>query len=268
MDIGKKKFDLENQQYIMGILNVTPDSFSDGGQYKSLDEAVRRAQKMIAEGADIIDIGGESTRPGYEQISEEEEIARVVPVIEALKSRFDIPLSLDTYKSKVAAAGISGGVDLINDIWGLKADPQMARVIAQGKVVTCLMHNRREAVYQEFLPDVITDLKESIELATAAGIAKGKIILDPGVGFAKSLEENLQVINHLDCLKQLGLPMLLGTSRKSVIGRVLDEPVSEREEGTQVTTVIGMMRGASIFRVHNVKGNKRALQMAQAILER
>ena len=267
MLIGKTEFDLENKQYIMGILNVTPDSFSDGGSFQALDEAFFHAEKMINEGADIIDIGGESTRPNYERVSDEEEIARVAPVIEGIKARFDVPISLDTYKSQVAQAGIDVGADMINDIWGLKADPEMAQVVAKGQVAVCLMHNRQAAPYQDFLTQVLVELQQSLDLAQTAKIPRERIILDPGVGFAKSLEENLKIIHHLDALKPLGFPVLLGTSRKSVIGLTLGVDTGEREEGTLVTTVIGMMKGASIFRVHNVKGNKRALTMAQAILE-
>ncbi|MCP1109807.1 dihydropteroate synthase [Lachnospiraceae bacterium PF1-21] len=267
MVIGKREFDLENKQYIMGILNVTPDSFSDGGRFQALDEALFHVEQMTEEGADIIDIGGESTRPNYEPVSDEEEIGRIVPVIEKIKARFDVPLSLDTYKSQVAQAGIDAGADMINDIWGLKADPKMAQVVAKGQVAVCLMHNRQAAPYQDFISQVQIELQQSLDLAKSAGIADERIILDPGVGFAKSLEENLKIINHLDALKTLGYPVLLGTSRKSVIGQTLGVDIQEREEGTLVTTVIGMMKGASVFRVHNVKGNKRALAMARAIIE-
>ena len=264
MKIGNTEFDLKNKTYIMGILNATPDSFSDGGHYNRLDAALKHVEEMIGEGAHIIDIGGESTRPGYTQISEEEEIERVVPVIEAVKRNFDIPVSIDTYKSKVAQAAVAAEADLINDIWGLKYDAKMAEVIAKNNVACCLMHNRKEAVYQDFFNDVISDLKECVSIAEAADIDKEKIILDPGVGFAKSYEQNLEVIRRIGEFNQLGFPVLLGTSRKSVIGLTLDLPVTERVEGTLVTTVFAVMGGCSFVRVHDVLANARAIKMTEA----
>ena len=266
MKIGNREFEEHGKTYIMGILNVTPDSFSDGGKWNDRDRALFHVEKMCKEGMDILDIGGESTRPGYTQVSDEEEIGRVVPIIEAVKQRFDIPISLDTYKSSVAEAGIVAGVDLINDIWGLKYDDKMAEVIAKSKLPCCLMHNRKDAEYQEFLKDVKSDLVESLTLAAKAGIESNKIILDPGVGFAKKYEQNLQIINHMEQLHELGCPLLLGTSRKSVIGLALDLPKDERMEGTLATTVIGVMKGCSFVRVHDVKENYRAVKMAEAIL--
>ncbi len=266
MKIGNHEFDLENQAYIMGILNVTPDSFSDGGNYNDLDRALFQTEKMVNEGAAIIDIGGESTRPGHEKITDDQEIARVVPVIEAVKSRFDIPVSLDTYKSRVAQAGIEAGADLINDIWGLQWDEELANVIARAEIPCCLMHNRNDMDYYDFLEDFCKDMRNILHTASKAGISGDKIILDPGVGFAKTVEQNLSIINHLDIMRQWNLPILLGTSRKSVIGLTLDLPVDQREEGTAATTVIGRMKGASIFRVHDVKTNIRALRMTEAII--
>ncbi len=268
MKIGSREFEIGKHTYVMGILNVTPDSFSDGGNYRQLDKALYRVEEMITEGMDILDIGGESTRPGYEQISEEEEIARVAPVIEAVKQRFQIPVSLDTYKSKVAEAGIQAGADLINDIWGLKYEEEMASLLAKEQIPCVLMHNRKEAVYRDYLGEVITDLKESLEIAHHAGIEKDKIILDPGVGFGKTYEQNLQIIQNLEILQELGAPLLLGTSRKSVIGLTLDLPADERLEGTLVTTVFGVMKGCSFVRVHDVKENVRAIKMAEALLGR
>lgn len=265
MIIGKKEFDTANQTYIMGILNVTPDSFSDGGTHNELDAALFHAEKMVNEGCDIIDVGGESTRPGYTLLSDEEEIARVVPVIERLKKEFDTPISLDTYKSGVAHAGILAGADLINDIWGLKYDVNMAKTIADANVACCLMHNRKEAVYDSFVEDVLIDLNETIELAQAAGIPDEKIMLDPGVGFGKTYEQNLMIIREMNALSTFGYPILLGTSRKSVIGLTLDLPVTEREEGTLVTTVMAVMDHVSFVRVHDVEKNKRAIKMAKAI---
>lgn len=268
MRIGTKEFYTKENTYVMGILNVTPDSFSDGGKFQGVDAALKRAETMKIEGADIIDIGGESTRPGYTPVSESEEMDRILPIVEAIKDRIDIPISVDTYKSNVAEAAIQAGADLINDIWGLKADSQMANVIARYDVACCLMHNRKNADYVDFMEEMMRDLQESIMIAKKAGIAEQKIILDPGVGFAKSYEQNLTAIRSLDQLNKLGYPVLLGTSRKSVIGLTLDLPSDERLEGTLVTTVVAAEKGAAFVRVHDVKENKRAIQMANAIFER
>ena len=268
MRIGGKEFDLKKNTYIMGILNVTPDSFSDGGRYDGLDRAIEHAKQMIQEGVDIIDVGGESTRPGHVQITEEEEIARVVPVIRKLKEEFDIPVSIDTYKSAVAAAAIEAGADLVNDIWGLKYDEKIADVIAKHNVACCLMHNRDNTEYSNFLDDFMEDMRECIRLAKAAGIADDKIILDPGVGFGKTYEMNLEIIDKLEIMQKLNYPILLGTSRKSVIGLTLDLPADQRMEGTVATTVIGVMKGVAFVRVHDVKENYRALKMTEAILGR
>lgn len=267
MKIGTKEFDFKNHCYIMGILNVTPDSFSDGGKWNDMDAALKHAEEMIAEGCDILDIGGESTRPGYTLLSDEEEISRVLPVIEAVKGRFDIPISLDTYKSKVAEAGLKAGADLINDIWGCKYDPEMASVIARSGAACCLMHNRKEAVYNNYLEDVLEDLRECVRIAKAACVADDRIILDPGIGFGKTYEHNLELMNHVEILQQLGYPVLLGTSRKSMIGLTLDLPATERLEGTLATTVMGVMKGCSIVRVHDVKANKRAVAMTEKLLQ-
>lgn len=220
---------------------------------------------MLAEGADIIDVGGESTRPGYTLISDEEEIERTARVIEAIKKEFDVPVSLDTYKSGVAKAGIEAGADLINDIWGLKWDGTMAEVLAESGVAACLMHNRRDTDYGDFLEDVMADLQETMDLAAEAGIAKEKIMLDPGIGFAKDLNQNLKMMKHLELMSRWDVPVLLGTSRKSMIGLTLDLPSDQRVEGTVATTVCGYMKGCRFFRVHDVKENKRALDMIEAI---
>lgn len=266
MRIGSREFDTEHRTYIMGILNVTPDSFSDGGKYNDLDAAIRHAQELVQDGADILDVGGESTRPGHVRITEEEEIGRVVPVIEKLNREFDITVSIDTYKSSVAEAALQAGASLVNDIWGLKYDDRMAEVIATHQAACCLMHNREKAEYLNFLPEVLMDLQKSVDIARRAGIAKDKIILDPGVGFGKTYEMNLEIIKELNRLKFMEYPILLGTSRKSVIGLTLDLPSDQREEGTLVTTVLGILSGCAFVRVHDVKGNKRAIQMAEAIL--
>lgn len=268
MKIGNKIFDTEQKCYVMGILNVTPDSFSDGGKWNSLDAALKHTEEMIAQGADIIDIGGESTRPGHQQISEAEEIERVVPVIEAVRSRFDIPISVDTYKSKVARPAIEAGADLLNDIWGLKYDPEMAKLVAETKVACCLMHNREQADYQDFMKEFLQDLGESIKIAEEAGIAEDKIILDPGVGFGKTYELNLEVIREISQMHQYGYPILLGTSNKSMIGNALDLPTEERLEGTLATTAFGVLHGCAFVRVHRIRENKRVIRMIEAIMGR
>ncbi|MGN0204169.1 MAG: dihydropteroate synthase [Coprococcus sp.] len=265
MIIGNRDFDIEKHTAIMAILNVTPDSFSDGGSYKDMDAVRRRVSQMMAEGADIIDIGGESTRPGHVPVSDEEEIERVIPVVECLKSEFDIPLSVDTYKSAVAIEALKAGCDMINDIWGLQADSAMGTVIAKAGAACCLMHNRNSRDYGEFIPECLKDMKKILETAEQAGIPKEKIILDPGVGFGKNYEHNLMVMKHLKDFKQLGSPLLLGTSRKSMIGLALDLPVTERVEGTLVTTVMAVMAQYAFVRVHDVEANRRAIRMAEAI---
>lgn len=265
MKIGNREFDVKNQCYIMGILNVTPDSFSDGGKFRRPDQAFFHVEEMLREGMDIVDVGGESTRPGHTKISAQEEMERVLPVIEGIRARFDVPISLDTCKAAVAEAGIRAGADLINDIWGLKYDAGMAEVIAKAEVPCCLMHNREEAVYRDFITDVINDLRGSVSLAKAAGIRKEKMILDPGIGFGKTYEQNLEMIANLERLHVLGYPILLGCSRKSVIGLTLDLPAAERLEGTLTTTVIGVMKGCGFVRVHDVRENMRAVRMAEAV---
>lgn len=276
MIIGNKEFDIKNKTYVMGILNVTPDSFSDGGRWNNVDTALKHAEKMIQEGAHIIDVGGESSRPKHSRVDAEEEIRRTVPIVEAIKKRFDIPISIDTCKSSVAQANILAGADLVNDIWGLKYDMEMAKVIADSDAVCCLMHNRDNSgsfmhdhdntEYNNFMEDVKEDLREIIQLAKKAGIKDDKIILDPGVGFVKSYEQNLEVINCLEQFNELGYPVLLGTSRKSVIAQALNLPVDERVEGTLVTTVMAVIKGCAFVRVHDIKENVRAIKMAEAIL--
>ncbi len=267
MKIGNHTFDVASNCYVMGILNVTPDSFSDGGRWNDPDVALRHTADMIEEGAAIIDVGGESTRPGHVQISVEEEIARVVPIIQSIKKSFDIPVSIDSYKSQVVRAALDAGADMVNDIWGLKYDRKVASLIAEYQVPCCLMHNRPKAEYDSFLEDMCRDLQESVSIARDAGVSEHQIILDPGVGFGKTYEHNLLAIHHLERLTALGYPVLLATSRKSVIGTALDLPTDERLEGTLVTTVFGVLKGAAFVRVHDVKENVRAIRMAQAILQ-
>ncbi len=269
MRIGNKEFDVDNHTYVMGILNVTPDSFSDGGKYNNLSAAQRHVEEMIKNGVDIIDVGGESTRPGYTLISDEDEIKRVVPVIEMIKKNYDTPISVDTYKSNVAKAALDAGADLINDIWGFKYDSHMAETVAEYNAVCCLMHNRNieKNPYNNILDDIMQDMKGCINIAKKAGISDEKIILDPGIGFAKTCDENLLVMNNLEKMNDLGYPVLLGTSRKSMIGITLDLPVDERVEGTIATTVIGVMKKMAFVRVHDVKANLRAIKMTEAIIK-
>ncbi len=289
MRIGTRDFPIGEKTYVMGILNVTPDSFSDGGKYSGTLAALRQAEKMVGEGADLIDIGGESTRPGYAAVPAEEEISRVVPVIRELKKRFNIPLSVDTQKSSVAKEALFAGADMVNDIWGLRRDAEMAALVADTGAAVCIMHNRERAEYgglkhdgpgssslepasqksdresDGFMAEVKADLRESLAIAKRHGIKREKILLDPGVGFGKTYEQNLMVINHLDDIAALGYPVLLGVSRKSVIGLTLELPVGEREEGTIAANVVGAMKGCSFVRVHDVEKNVRALKMWDAI---
>lgn len=264
--IGEREFNTANRTYVMGILNVTPDSFSDGGMYSNMDAVLRRVEIMIREGADIIDVGGESTRPGFTEISSEEEMGRVIPVIEKIKKNFEIPISLDTSKAAVAQAGILSGANMINDITGLQGDGSMAKVIAKAQVPCVIMHNRVNKAYQDFWKELCQDLEAYIQTATDAGIEENRIIIDPGVGFAKTQEQNLEVMRRLEELGALGYPILLGVSRKSVIGNVLSLPVGERLEGTLATTVLAVAKGCSFVRVHDIKENVRAVKMAEAVL--
>ena len=293
LKIGNTDFDPAGRRvYIMGILNVTPDSFSDGGKFQQIDAALRHVEEMVRDGADIVDIGGESTRPGYVHITEAEEIERVARVVRAAKERFDVPVSVDTYKWRVMDALLSEGADLANDIWGLRygkfsgEEDHMAEVVAKHGVPVVIMHNdalarsreeRTEEQYRISLTeaeeeeDVILRVKngllDSIRIAKASGIAEDKIILDPGVGFAKTQEENLKVIQGLAKITKLDYPVLLAASRKSVIGNVLNLPPEEREEGTIVTSVMAAMAGCRFVRVHDVAANRRALDMTEAIIQ-
>ena len=266
MKIGSREFDTENKCYIMGILNVTPDSFSDGGRWDTFDSAMYHAEDMVRCGADIIDVGGESTRPGYTAIGEREETDRTSPVVEALHRRFDIPISIDTCKSAVAKAALDAGADIVNDIRGLSGDIGMPEVIARTGAACCLVHNRKIPDYHDFMKDLIDDLRLSAETALNAGINADRIILDPGIGFVKTYGMNLEAINRLDLVVELGYPVLLGVSRKSVIGTALELPVTERLEGSLAAAVIGVLRGASFIRAHDVKETRRAVAMAEAII--
>ncbi len=269
MDSNKLKQLLSGSKtVVMGILNATPDSFSDGGRYIDPIAAVARAREMIAQGADLIDVGGESTRPGAPAVSLEEELERVIPVIRALRQAgIDTPISIDTYKAETARQAIAAGASLLNDIWGLQKEPDMARVAIEYGCPIVLMHNRTEAVYANFIQDVIEDLQETVRRAHHAGIRDEQIILDPGIGFAKTYEQNLQLMNHLDRIVSLGYPVLLGTSRKSMIRRALNLPPDDVIEGTAATVALGIAQGCRFVRVHDVKAMRRVADMTDAILQ-
>ena len=263
-------FDYNKRTYIMGILNVTPDSFSDGGKFNSVDEALKHAIKMVEEGADIIDLGGESTRPGHKFVSAEEEISRIVPVIKRLKEEINVPISIDTYKSEVAEEALKLGVDMVNDVWGLTYDGKMADVVAKYDGEVCIMHNQDGTEYDKDIIESIKEfLLESVDIAIEAGIDKNKIVLDPGIGFGKTYEQNIEVLERLGELRDLGYPVLLGTSRKSVLGKILENSTpKERVNATVATTVLGVKDGVDIVRVHDVKENKEAAMVADAIYRR
>ncbi|OKP84146.1 dihydropteroate synthase [Paenibacillus helianthi] len=265
--IGAAELTLGERTLIMGILNVTPDSFSDGGLWDEPVRAVEHALQMASEGADIIDIGGESTRPGHQPVSQEEELARILPVIESIhRAAPHLPLSIDTYKAEVARKAIQAGAHIINDVWGAKADPNMAAVAAESGCPIILMHNRNDRNYQDLARDMSADLAESINLALAAGVRPENIIIDPGIGFAKDYTENLQAMMNLDRLSELGYPVLLATSRKKFIRTVLDLPADDVVEGTAATVAFGIAQGCQIVRVHDVSRIKRTVQMCDAML--
>lgn len=261
-----KTYNLARRTHIMGILNVTPDSFSDGGNYTTIDKAVKQAKKMEHDGADIIDIGGESTRPDHSPISVREELHRVTSIIEAVKANVNIPISIDTYKAETAKQAILAGAEIINDIWGAKKDPEMANIAAKYDVPIILMHNRKNKNYTSLIDNMTQDLEESIQIALEAGVDNKNIILDPGIGFALDAEDNLVVMNHLEYFVKLGYPILLGTSRKSFIGKVLNVPVEERDIGTGATTCLAITKGVQIVRVHDVKLHIQLSKMMDAML--
>jgi dihydropteroate synthase len=285
LQIGSSTFVWGSQTYIMGIINVTPDSFSGDGLMSDsqwVKRAVERGLRFAQEGAHILDVGGESTRPGAESVEIDEEMKRVLLVIEALSSEVALPISIDTYKAEVAAAALDAGAAMVNDVWGLRMDPLMADLCAQRQVPVVIMHNRshpRNAVqeerlggrylgteYDDLLADVANELQKSIDLAKQAGIPDEHIIIDPGIGFGKTVEQNLTLLNRLDTFKSLGYPLLLGPSNKSFIGYTLDLPLDDRVEGTAAAVAIGIERGADIVRVHQVKEMSRVARMADAIV--
>lgn len=269
MRIGPLTVKNDADFYVMGVLNITPDSFSDGGSYDSIAPALEHCEFLLAEGADIIDIGAESTRPGHEQISTEEEIARLLPILNTIRAAYpNIAISVDCYRAKTARLALEAGADMINDIWGLTYDGEMAGVVAEYGAALCIMHNRRDMNYKDLIGDLKDDLSSMLKLAEKAGIARSQICIDPGIGFAKRIEENLYVLRHLEELRYFELPVLLGTSRKGFLGLLLDGvPAKERDVATAATSVIGYEKGCRIFRVHDVRKTKEALTIAQAVAE-
>jgi dihydropteroate synthase len=272
MTIGTKVFDWGERTFVMGIVNATPDSFSGDGLLATgsagvVDRAVAQARAMVAAGADLLDVGGESTRPGHAPVAADEEVDRVVPIVAGLRAALpDVPLSVDTTKSAVASAALVAGADLVNDVWGVAEDDALARVAADGGVPIVLMHNRAEAVYADLIAEVVADIRAAIERAVRAGVAEDRIIVDPGFGFGKTAEHNVELLRRLPALRILGRPILLGTSRKSTLGRILDLPADQRLEATLATTALGIAAGVDIVRVHDVEANVRAARVADAII--
>lgn len=265
-ECGKHKLPIGEKTYIMGILNITPDSFSDGGKFNNLESAVKRAKHMIENGADIIDIGGESTRPGHKPVDAIEEINRVVPVIEALAKEINVPISVDTSKAIVADKALNAGARIVNDVWGLQKDPELADVVARYSAGVVMMHNQDNSEYSDLMGDIVKFLRKSIEIAEKAGIRRENMVVDPGIGFGKNLDHNLEVMRRLKELSSLNLPVLLGTSRKSLIGNILDLPVDERLEGTSATVTLGIANGADFVRVHDVREIARVVRMTDAMV--
>jgi dihydropteroate synthase len=262
---GNTEFRWGQRTYVMGIVNVDPDSFSGDG-LRDAESAIAQGKRFAAEGADIIDVGGESTRPGFEPVSADEEMRRVMPVIERLAGELSVPVSIDTYKSEVARRAVAAGARMINDVWELKRDPKLARVAAEAGVPLVISQNQRESRFHDFLSELIASLKKSMQIALDAGVAWDNIIIDPGVGFGKTVEQNMEIVRRLAELKALGRPILLGTSRKSFIGHVLDLPVDQRLEGTAATVAIGIANGADMVRVHDVAQMVRVVKMSDAIV--
>jgi len=274
LEIGQRVLDLSSRTHLMGVLNVTPDSFSDGGKFFKLEEAIKQGLKLAEEGADMIDVGGESTRPGSEPVTIQEELHRVIPVIEELTKLIQVPISIDTYKSRVAKEALDSGASMVNDISGLRFDQGMKKVIAEYDVPVVLMHvqgtpkNMQEnPKYENLFEDIKSYLNQSISMAEEAGIGEDKIIIDPGIGFGKTLDDNLRILKNLVEFKSLGKPVMIGVSRKSFIGKILDLPTDERLEGSLASMAIAIMNGANILRVHDVKESKRVAKLVDAILK-
>lgn len=268
LDCRGKPISLGEKTHVMGILNVTPDSFSDGGKYYDHGLALEKAWQMVADGADMIDLGGESTRPNYVPVEEEVELARVIPVLKRLTGELPVPVSIDTTKAGVARQALESGAHIINDQWALRADPAMAGLAAEYGVPLVLMHNRKDTDYLDLTGDIVDYLQESIDIAVGAGVAREKIIVDPGLGFGKTAAQNLEALRRLKELRCLGQPVLIGPSRKSAIGKVLNLPVDQRLEGTAAAVAVGIANGADIVRVHDVKEMVRVARMTDAIIGR
>jgi dihydropteroate synthase len=271
LEIRGRTFTWGARTYLMGIVNVTPDSFSGDGLLSARDDpvgrAVQQARAMATAGADLLDVGGESTRPGHDAVDETEELRRVVPVVRAIREVLaDMPISIDTTKTRVAEAALDAGADVVNDIWGVRPEPDLLRLLAERRVPFVLMHNRSEPRYREVIEEVVGDLERAIESAVAEGIEERQIIVDPGIGFGKTAEQNILVLRDLGRLRALGRPILLGTSRKSMIGKILDLPVAERLEGTLATTALAVAAGVDIVRVHDIEPNRRVALVSDAIV--
>ncbi len=269
--IGDRPFEWGRKTYVMGVVNVTPDSFSGDGVGRDVAAAVELALKFQEWGADLVDVGGESTRPasiyhGSQPASADEELSRVIPVVEALSSRLDIPISIDTYKATVALKAVEAGAALINDVWALGRDPDMPRAAADTGVPVVLMHNQSHTRYSDLVPDVIASLRRSVDAAVDAGVALEKIVVDPGMGFGKTAQHNLEILRRLDEFSAIGRPLLIGMSRKSTIGYVLDLPLDDRVEGTAATVALSIANGADIVRVHDVREMVRVARMTDAIV--
>jgi dihydropteroate synthase len=265
MRCGNAVFTWGERTYVMGIVNLAPDSFSGDG-LSDADAAVARGKRLVAEGADIVDVGGESTRPNYTPVSVEEELRRVLPVVERLARDLPVPVSIDTYKVVVAREAVAAGARMVNDVWGLKRDPALARVAAENGVPLVVTQNQRDGRFRDLLPDLAADLRRSVQVALDAGVERGNIIIDPGVGFGKTVDQNLEIVRRLAELRTLGFPILLGTSRKSFIGLVLDLPAEQRLEGTAASVAIGIANGADMVRVHDVAQMVRVVRMSDAIV--
>lgn len=264
---NRERLSWGQRTYVMGVINVTPDSFSGDGLGGDVDAAVEQAIRFESEGADFLDIGAESTRPGHRPVTEEEEMRRLLPSLEAVAARVSIPVSVDTWKSGVARAALDAGACIINDVWGLKADPTIAAVAAERGAGLALMHNQQGHVYDNLLDDIVNGLQGSADTALTAGVPRANLMVDPGIGFGKTADQNIEVLRELGRLQELGLPLLVGTSRKSTIGRLLGGlPPEERLEGTAATVALAIMRGADIVRVHDVKEMARVCRVSDAIV--
>ncbi|MGB2979987.1 MAG: dihydropteroate synthase [Candidatus Zixiibacteriota bacterium] len=273
MRFENRNVDFSSRTHIMGVLNVTPDSFSDGGKFFKSDDAVRQGMKMIEEGADTIDVGGESTRPGSDPLPTEEELSRVIPVIKSMSAKTDVPISIDTYKAEVARRALDAGAQMINDISALRFDPKMKEVASKYKVPIVLMHIKgtpkemqKDPYYDDVIVEITEYLRQSIKIAEDAGIDREKIIIDPGIGFGKRLRDNLNILKNLKKFSILGCPILIGCSRKSFIGKILDLPAEERLEGSLAALAVAVMNGVNIVRVHDVKESERVVSLVDAIM--